>query len=146
MSVFVDNLEVADLDLESNGERGSHTLYAHRTKTVPRLREMNASATAPVSADALVPGPNNLSRRLLPHRVRGNQIGSFHFIFCGLTFIVVGLDVRLTTLTVLESDSLSDRTGCLTCPATTMTSRSAASVGASTCCFLDKAGPDGHQG
>lgn len=59
MSVFVDNLEVADLDRRSYGGRGSHTLYAHRTKTVPRLREMNASATAPVSAHAPVPGTND---------------------------------------------------------------------------------------
>ena len=59
MSVFVENLEVADLNLESYGERRSHTLYAQYTKAVPRLREMNASATAPVSADASVPGPNN---------------------------------------------------------------------------------------
>jgi phage-related baseplate assembly protein len=57
MSVFVDNLEVADLNLESYSERGSHSLYAHHTRAVPRLREMNASATAPVSADAPVPGP-----------------------------------------------------------------------------------------
>jgi hypothetical protein len=44
---------------------GDHILYTMKgTMAVPRLREMNASATAPVSADAPVPGPNALSRKL----------------------------------------------------------------------------------
>lgn len=52
-----------------------------------------------------------LAENCNPSEVRGNQIGSFHFVFCGLTFVVFGLVVRLTTFIVLESNSLSGRTG-----------------------------------
>jgi hypothetical protein len=52
-----------------------------------------------------------LAENCNPTEVRGNQIGSFHFIICGLTFFAFELVVRLTTFIVLESNSLSSRTG-----------------------------------
>ena len=46
---------------------GDHILYTVKgTKSVPRLREMNASATAPVSADAPVPGLTSLAENRSP--------------------------------------------------------------------------------